>query len=79
MRKDQHWREEPMDWRYGEPALEEMLSDPIVQALMTRDQVERTVLSELIDGISGRRRTGHRDDDGRGGAARRIRAGQFGR
>lgn len=68
-----------MDWRYGEPALEEMLSDPIVQALMTRDQVERAVLSDLIDEISGRRRTGHLDGDGRGGTARRTRAVQFGR
>jgi hypothetical protein len=68
-----------MDWRYGEPALEEVLSDPIVQALMTRDQVERTVLSELIDEISGRRVASRRNDDGRGDAARRAPTRRFGR
>ncbi len=43
-----------MDWRYGEPALDELLSDPIVLALMQRDRVERRFLSELVSDLKRR-------------------------
>jgi len=40
-----------VDWRYGEPALDDLLSDPIVLALMRRDRVERQFLRNLIRNV----------------------------
>ncbi|MCQ0987819.1 hypothetical protein [Jiella marina] len=36
------------DCMTGEPSLEELLEEPIVQMLMARDRVDPTVLEELL-------------------------------
>jgi hypothetical protein len=36
-----------MDWLQGEPTLKDVLSDPVVQALMARDKVDRASLTAL--------------------------------
>lgn len=40
---------------HHEPCLGEMLDDPVIQAVMTRDQVERTALVDLIRSMRDRR------------------------
>jgi hypothetical protein len=40
-----------MDWLYGEPTLDEMLSDPTVHAVMNSDGVDGKVLRDLLQHI----------------------------
>jgi hypothetical protein len=46
-------------WLYGEPDLEDMLTDPTVNALMERDEVDsddlRMFLDDVSDALSGNR------------------------
>jgi hypothetical protein len=41
-----------MDWLYGEPTLEDMLSDPTIHAVMDRDGVDDESLRALLNIIS---------------------------
>jgi hypothetical protein len=41
-------------WLTGEPTIEDVLSDPIVRALMKRDDVNPTVLRRLLEVTAGR-------------------------
>jgi hypothetical protein len=43
-----------MDWFAGEPTLEDTLSDPIVRAVMKRDEVEVDRLRNFLRDVSGR-------------------------
>jgi hypothetical protein len=43
-----------MDWLQGEPTLKEVLSDPVVLALMARDKVDRASLNALARKVSRR-------------------------
>jgi hypothetical protein len=44
--------EETMPWLYGEPALEDMLTDPTVNALMERDEVDPDDLRMFLEDVS---------------------------
>jgi hypothetical protein len=41
-------------WLTGEPTIEDVLSDPIVRALMKRDDVDPDVLRRLLEVTAGR-------------------------
>jgi hypothetical protein len=43
-----------MDWFAGEPTLEDTLSDPIIRAIMKRDEVEVDRLRNFLKDVSGR-------------------------
>jgi hypothetical protein len=43
-----------MDWFAGEPTLDETLADPVVQAVMKRDEVDLDCLRRLLEDIGGR-------------------------
>jgi hypothetical protein len=43
-----------MDWFAGEPTLDETLSDPVVQAVMMRDEVDVDCLRRFLEDIGGR-------------------------
>jgi hypothetical protein len=43
-----------MDWLAGEPTLDETLSDPVVQAVMKRDEVDLDDLRRFLEDIGGR-------------------------
>jgi hypothetical protein len=43
-----------MDWFAGEPTLDETLSDPVVQAMMKRDEVDLDDLRRFLAEIGGR-------------------------
>jgi hypothetical protein len=43
-----------MDWFAGEPTLDETLSDPVVQAVMKRDDVDLDCLRKFLEDIGGR-------------------------
>jgi hypothetical protein len=43
-----------MDWFAGEPTLDETLSDPVVQAVMKRDEVDLDDLRRLLEVMGGR-------------------------
>ena len=45
-----------MSWRNWEPTLEEILSDPIVEALMQADDVDADELDTMLGEIAGRLR-----------------------
>ncbi len=47
-------REETMDWFAGEPTLDDTLSDPIVQAMMKRDDVQPEGFRRFLRDVSGR-------------------------
>jgi len=59
-----------MDWFAGEPTLEDTLSDPIVRAVMKRDEVEVDRLRNFLKDISGRL---YAQPHARGGVARGSR------
>ena len=44
-----------MVWLYGEPTLDEALSDPVVRAMMRRDGIDPKALRELIEWVQARR------------------------
>jgi hypothetical protein len=46
--------EELMDWFAGEPTLEDTLADPIVRAVMKRDDIEIESLRRFLKDVSGR-------------------------
>jgi hypothetical protein len=52
-------KEKTMGWLEGEPALEEVLSDPTIHALMERDEVNpdelRLLLADVKNVLEGRR------------------------
>jgi hypothetical protein len=50
----QHWGG-MMDWLHGEPKLDDILSDPVVQAIMTRDRIDPDGLRQFIAGIRRKR------------------------
>ena len=41
-----------MRWLTGEPTIEDVLSDPVVNALMKRDDVDPAVLRRLLEDIA---------------------------
>jgi hypothetical protein len=43
-----------MDWFAGEPTLDETLSDPVVQAVMKRDDVDLDELRKFLGQVGGR-------------------------
>jgi len=43
-----------MDWFAGEPTLDETLSDPVVQAVMKRDDVDLDELRKFLEQVGGR-------------------------
>jgi hypothetical protein len=43
-----------MDWFAGEPTIEDTLSDPIVRAIMKRDEVEVDRFRTFLKDISGK-------------------------
>jgi hypothetical protein len=43
-----------MDWFAGEPTLEDTLADPIVRAVMKRDDIEVESLRRFLRDIGGR-------------------------
>ena len=43
-----------MDWFAGEPTLDETLSDPVVQAVMKRDEVDLVDLRRFLEIMGGR-------------------------
>jgi hypothetical protein len=43
-----------MDWFAGEPTLDEALSDPVVQAIMKRDEVDLDGLRRFLEDMGGR-------------------------
>jgi hypothetical protein len=43
-----------MDWFAGEPTLEDTLADPIVRAVMKRDEIEIDKLRRFLMDIGGR-------------------------
>ena len=43
-----------MDWFAGEPTLEDTLADPIVRAVMKRDEVEVDRLRNFLRDVGGR-------------------------
>jgi hypothetical protein len=49
--------EELMDWFAGEPTLEDTLADPIVRAVMKRDDVEIESLRRFLRDVGGRLQT----------------------
>lgn len=51
------------DFRYDEPGLDEMLGDPVVQAVMARDGVSRAELLACVEGA--RRRLARAPDQSR--------------
>jgi len=62
-----------MHWSHSEPTLSELLSDPIVKALMTADRVTPAELEADLSNIAAK--LGHREPPRRRFAA--IPAGQF--
>ncbi|MDB5411004.1 MAG: hypothetical protein JWL84_5916 [Rhodospirillales bacterium] len=44
-----------MDWLQGEPKLDEVLADPIVQAILIRDHVDADGLRRFLTGVQRRR------------------------
>ncbi|HEX2117444.1 MAG TPA: hypothetical protein VHM01_23825 [Alphaproteobacteria bacterium] len=38
----------------GEPSIQELLDDPVIEAVMARDGVDRAELEHLIDDVRGR-------------------------
>jgi hypothetical protein len=44
-----------MEWLQGEPTLDEVLSDPIVRAVLTRDRIDPDGLRRFLVGIHRRR------------------------
>ncbi|MDB5410419.1 MAG: hypothetical protein JWL84_5331 [Rhodospirillales bacterium] len=40
-----------MDWLYGEPTLDDMLSDPTIHAVMDRDGIDAETLRALLRDI----------------------------
>jgi hypothetical protein len=46
--------EELMDWFAGEPTLEDTLADPIVRAIMKRDDIEIETLRRFLKDVSFR-------------------------
>jgi hypothetical protein len=46
--------EELMDWFAGEPTLEDTLADPIIRAVMKRDDIEVESLRRFLKDVSGR-------------------------
>jgi hypothetical protein len=43
-----------MDWFAGEPTLEDTLADPIVRAVMKRDEIEIEKLRRFLKDVGGR-------------------------
>jgi len=43
-----------MDWFAGEPTLEDTLADPIVRAIMKRDDIEIESLRRFLKDVGGR-------------------------
>ena len=43
-----------MDWFAGEPTLDETLSDPVVRAVMKRDEVDLDDLRRFLEDMGGR-------------------------
>ena len=52
-----------MSWHYREPTLEEILSDPIVTALMQADSVDPRELGVMLRGIADRLHEDERDEN----------------
>jgi hypothetical protein len=55
-RELQSARSQKMSWRNWEPTLKEILSDPIVEALMQADDVDADELDTMLGEIAGRLR-----------------------
>jgi hypothetical protein len=47
--------------RWREPTLDEILSDPIVEAVMRADSVDRTALEDMLQTIAQERQASRRD------------------
>ena len=45
--------------RWHEPTLDEILSDPIVEAVMRADTVDRAALEDLLQNIAQKRQASH--------------------
>jgi hypothetical protein len=60
-----------MIWSRCEPSLEDMLSDPIVQAVMRADGVDRRALDDLLSEIARERRAAGKESN----CSTRISAG----
>jgi hypothetical protein len=57
--------EELMDWFAGEPTLEDTLSDPIVRAVMKRDDIELEAFRRFLDETGARLEAGASHDPSR--------------
>jgi len=55
VRRRSQSREDVMDWLQGEPKLDDLLSDPVVQAILIRDRVDPDGLRRFLVGIHRRR------------------------
>ena len=47
-----------MDWLFGEPTLDDLLSEPVIVAAMVRDGIDPAALRSLIHGVDRARSEG---------------------